>query len=244
MTDKSKNNVFITLDIETLPSTTEIEFKFFEKRPTIDDVPEHGSLKDAVRVKEYKEKKLSSMISEYYDHRNKAKEKAEEELRKEALVSYKGRIFCICYAKGDGEVQSVDAVSCGGEKQMLEQFLSEIKGYRTYNFCGQNVAFDLMFLFHRSLAHGLIELANIVRRDKGYSKDRDFDTQEMAGAGIEWKYRISLDNLCSLLNVPTSKDSMNGREVFDYYVAERYNDIIEYCKKDVIATRECYKILK
>ena len=70
---------------------------------------------------------------------------------------------------------------------MLLEFQEDIKRYKTINFVGHNLPFDLTFIFHRCLRYGLTELANIVRLDKGWTKGRDFDTQEMAFGGLIWK---------------------------------------------------------
>lgn len=245
MTDKSKTHALVFLDCETIPSTDDFEFSFNAQKPAMEDVPEHKSLKDEKKIEEYKANKYASMISDWEESKKKEKQKASEEHHKEGLCSYRGRILCISFAIGDGEIKSI---SCDGtaekERFMLLSFYNEIKDYKAVGFVGHNVNFDLLFIFHRCLSLGVKELANVVRRDHGYTKTRDFDTQEMASGGIEWKYRISLHNLCTLLGIETSKDEMDGSQVFDYYKKNKIEDIIRYCSKDVDRTRQCYYKLK
>lgn len=241
MSKKENTFALVTIDTETLPSQDTYSFK----EPTLEDVGEHGSLKDPENIAEWKKKKLEELKTKA----EATKKKLEKELRSEALVSYKGRILCISYAIGDGAIKTLDSTIDKkyfeeAEKDMLIMFYDSIKDYNAVGFVGHNLEFDLMFIFHRALAFGLKRLASIVRRDNGYSKGRDWDTMEMAGGGIVWKNKISLDNLCNLIKIPTSKDEMNGSEVFDYYLKGEIDKIRTYCEKDVLSTRLCYYKLK
>lgn len=236
------DNCVCFLDIETVPSEDSFSFEFNEPMPTIESVPEHGSLKDPSKIQEWKQTKLVSLVDEWKKAKQKAYDEAEKAWRMESLESFKGRIIVLCYAKGDGEVIKLD--SSKGEKEMLLEFSNDIKQYRTVNFVGHNIPFDLTFIFHRCLHYKLFDLANIVRVDKGYTKGRDFDTQEMAFGGLIWKGKISLHNLCKLLGVPTSKDDINGSEVLDAYLRGEIERIKAYCARDVAATRKCFYILK
>ena len=229
--DKSQTNAVITIDLESLPETD--TFNYAE--PTIDDVGENGTLKDPIKIAEWKEKKLAEL-------KEKTRKDAEEKHHDTGLVSYKGRIFCICYAINDEEPKVIDFLN--GEKEMLVAFNNDIKQYRTVNFVGVNLAFDLSFILHRAFHYRLFDLANIIRLDRGYTKGRDFDLMDLFFGAIVWKPKVSLDNMCKLMGVPTSKDKMEGSEVFKYYLEGRYNEIREYCKKDVIATRQLFKLLK
>jgi predicted PolB exonuclease-like 3'-5' exonuclease len=230
--DKSQTNAVVFLDIETVPSAD----SFTWEKPPRYLVGKHGSLKDPEKIKEWEEQKYKELC-------NKAKEDAEKEWRSESLKPYKGRIFCISYAIGDGEVKTINFLK--GEKEMLLEFYKDIAPYRTLNFVGVNVEeFDLLFLFHRSLHFSLMPLANLIRSDKGYSKDRNWDVMYMASGGLAWKYKISLDNLCNLLSIETSKDDINGSEVLDTYLKGEHDRICTYCAKDVDRTRRIFYILK
>lgn len=229
--EKENTNALVFLDVETLPERDE----FSHQEPTMEDVGENGTLKDPVKIAEWKDKKLKEL-------RDKSKKEAEERHHETGLVSYKGRIFCISFAIGDGDIRTVNFLN--GEKQMLVEFYEAIRKYKTLNFVGCNIAFDLCFILHRSLHFKLFDLANLVRADRGYTKGRDWDIMEMFYGGLVWKPKVSLDNICKLLGVPTSKDEMNGSEVFSYYLQGKYDEIQRYCEKDVDRTRKCFKILK
>lgn len=229
--EKSQTNATIYVDCETLAETDTFEYK----EPTIFDVGENGTLKDPVKIAEWKEKKLSEL-------KEKSLKEAKEKHHDTGLVSYKGRIFCICYAINEDDPIVIDCLN--GEKEMLLSFYEEIKQYRTLNFVGVNLAFDLSYLLHRSFHFGLFQLANIIRLDRGFSKSRDYDLMDLFYGGIVWKPKVSLDNMCKLMGVPTSKGEMDGSEVFQYYLDGRYDEIKQYCKRDVIATRKLFKLLK
>lgn len=242
MAGREFDNTIVFLDTETVPSEDKFFFTFKEPIPTINYVPEHGSMKDPTKIEEWKQTKLISLVDDWKKAKQKASDEAEKSWRSQALESYLGRVIVICYAKNDGEVIKLD--SSKGEKEMLIEFQEDIKRYKTVNFCGHNLPFDLKFIFHRCLHYGLTELANVVRLDKGWTKGRDFDTQEMAFGGLEWRGKISLHNLCKLLGVPTSKDDINGSEVLDAYLRGEIERIKTYCSKDVDRTRKCFYILK
>ena len=52
--------------------------------------------------------------------------------------------------------------------------------------------------------------------------------------------RIKLAELCEILGIPSPKDGIDGSQVWDYVQSGRIEEVAEYCKKDVIATREAY----
>ena len=56
----------------------------------------------------------------------------------------------------------------------------------------------------------------------------------------ERERRISLDRLCKVLGVPTSKGEMDGSKVWDAYQAGEYEKIATYCATDVEATRKVF----
>ena len=241
--DKQFTNINCYVDVETLPATDTFDFVFDELQPTLDDVPFSGSIKDETKQAEWRRNKLQSMIVEWEDKKAKAYEKAKEEHHKTGVVTYQGRIFCISYALGDGEIKTVDRRM--GEKEMLMAFYEDIKLYRIINFVGRRVQeFDLLFILQASFRNGLWELANKIRVDHGNARYRDVDIAELACGGLVWKYNISLHNICLLLGIPTSKDEMDGSEVYDYYLQGRFDEIRRYCERDVDRTRRIYYKLK
>ena len=53
----------------------------------------------------------------------------------------------------------------------------------------------------------------------------------------------SLDHIARHFGLPSPKEKMSGREVWDYYRSGRLDEILEYCKLDVETTREIYRRL-
>ena len=242
--EKENSNILLALDVETVPSTDSFEFVWDEKFPEMIDVPQNKRLTDPVKVSDWKCEKLTSMRDEWMTKKQKAYEEQEKEFRSEALCSYKGRILCMSYAKNTNwkNIKTIDFV--GGEKEMLQEFYNDIKQYSVVGFMGTNLKFDLMFIFHRALHFGLFDLANKIRCDRGYTKNRDIELMELAGGGLEFKYRISLDNICKLLGVKSPKDGIDGSKVFDYYLQGKIEEIKQYNRNDVSQLIECYNLLK
>jgi hypothetical protein len=243
--DQLHTSVLIALDVETISSKDSFEFSYNEPIPTYGMVPEHGSLKDPLKIEEYKQKKFSAMLDDYEKDKQKAREEAEKEWRQEGLCSYKGRIICMSYAKDSNwkNIKTIDFL--GGEKEMLQEFYNDIKPYGVVNFLGSNVKYDLLFIFHRAMHFKLYDLANEVRMDRGYNKTKIVELMDLASGNIEWKYRISLDNICKLLGVKSPKgNGIDGSKVLDYYLEGRLEEIKEYNRADVSQLIECYQILK
>lgn len=156
---------------------------------------------------------------------------AQQELwHKQATVSYKGRIVCAAWALGDAE----PTVVSGDEKDVTGKLYAAMQ--MAYHYIGHNVTFDLLFAAHSGIRHGfaigqLIE--SKTKWDKVYS-----DTMEMAGFGLEWHYKISLENLCKLCGIepPFGK----GSDVFAWHQAGDMASIEKHCLSDLVAMRNCF----
>jgi len=146
-----------------------------------------------------------------------------------------GRILCIGYAVDD---QSVDCLF-GSEKEILQKFWGIAKDADL--FIGHNVMdFDLKFIYKRSII-------NKVRpsRELNFARYRSnpiFDTmcewEKWGGRGC------GLHKLSIALGVASPKEEgIDGSKVYDYYIAGKADEIYKYCKRDVEATRSCYKIM-
>lgn len=243
--DRDSTSILLALDVETAPSTDSFEFIFEIPQPTEADVPDNGRLKDPIKIDEWKKEKLISMVSDWEKDKQKAWDEQNDAWRKQSLVSYQGKIICMSYAKSTNwkNIKTIDCVN--GEKEMLEEFYKDIKPYGVVQFLAANAKFDLLFLYHRALHFGLFELADCIRLDKGFSKYRIIELMDLASGGIEFKYRISLDNICKLLGVKSPKgNGIDGSKVCDMYLSGRLEEIKEYNRADVSQLIECYQILK
>ena len=152
-----------------------------------------------------------------------------------ALEGTFGRVCSIGMIKEGPQGIIQKDVFSGDEKQMLEQFWTAAQG--VWRFVGHNIwAFDLPFLYKRSIIHGVKPLTlNFAR----YRNVPIYDTM------MEWELwnfqnRQKLDTLAKVLRLPTSKDEMDGSMVADYFKEGRIAEINKYCMKDVELTRKVY----
>lgn len=160
------------------------------------------------------------------------KQEAQHELwLKEATISHKGRIVCAAWALGGDPVKVVS----GEERYVVGQLYGAMQ--LAYHYVGHNVTFDLLFAAHAGLRHGygIHKLFTAIKNrwDKNYT-----DTMELAFFGLEWKPKISLENLCKLCDVeaPWGK----GSQVFEWHQLGDFASIEKHCASDVIAMRECF----
>ena len=175
----------------------------------------------------------------------KAVEVADEKWRKTALDGSRGEIAVIGWAFGDEQTNAVyrDMRAADGEQDLLREFFLDLKdhitmlggSHRDVRFIGHNIeAFDLRFLFQRSVINGVRPPVSLT---PGRYSECLYDTMT---AWSGWQNRISLDNLCRALGVKSPKGEIDGSKVWDYVRDGKIEDVAEYCKGDVSATREAY----
>lgn len=238
------------LDIETLPSMQQGAFDAvladtvanFKAPSTL--TKEQAAIDLGITDKEtIKFKSKDSMINQWETElaATKSHEVAMQTYRKTALDGSKGSIFCIGFAINDMPASFMSSCQIG-EAEMLKSFFGHIAlmwdGIRPIEIIGHNVIdFDLRFIFQRAVILGIQPPSCLKLNPNRYDNDV-FDTMtKWAGYGN----RISLDNLCNALDVPTPKDGVTGATVYDYWLRGEFLEIAEYCKKDVEATRQVYK---
>lgn len=144
-----------------------------------------------------------------------------------------GQIFCIGYAIDDQESKIIS----GQEKEILQNWWQIARDANV--FIGHNIIdFDLPFLYKRSIVHK-VQPSQLLPVKK-FSTDNIFDT---AKEWSRWDYtaQTSLHHLAIVLGLPSSKDKMDGSQVYDFYLKKRHQNIYDYCKKDVELTRQIYK---
>lgn len=143
-----------------------------------------------------------------------------------------GRILCIGYAIDD---KPTDCIS-GDEKEMLRKFWGLAKDANL--FIGHNVMdFDLKFIYKRSV------ILNVrPSRELSFARYRSnpiFDTmhewEKWSGKGTGL-HRLSL----AMGMASPKEEGIDGSQVYDYFLTGKTDEIIEYCKRDVEATRKVY----
>ena len=163
------------------------------------------------------------------------KENMEQLYRDTAVSGDFGRIFCIGYALEDGQVQII----YGEEKKILEEWWKvAAKGDC---FIGHNIMeFDLRFIYKRSIVNRIKPCAKHL--NLSFARYRNFPIFDTMKEWEKWSNSyIALDALAKILQLPSSKDGgIKGSQVFDFFLAGKYKEIYEYCKRDVQLTRQVY----
>lgn len=180
-----------------------------------------------------------SLIKKFYEESKKKNYKKSPVLdfdgfyRSTSFSGEFGRIFCICYAVDDEKVESIS----GDEGEMLKKFWQIAKDADL--FIGHNVMdFDLRFIYKRSVILGVKPT-----KDLSFARYRNnpiFDTMK------EWEkwgsIGVGLHKLSIALGIESPKDEgIDGSQVYDFFLAGKTKEIIEYCIRDVEATRKVYK---
>ncbi|MGI6103062.1 MAG: ribonuclease H-like domain-containing protein [Patescibacteria group bacterium] len=145
-----------------------------------------------------------------------------------------GRIFCIGIAQDDQPAK----VLTGNEADILREFWRVAA--QAERVIGHHIiGFDLPFIIKRTTVHDIQMTTNL--RPLTAAAGRIFDTKR------EWDQgdgHTGLDQLAKIFDLPSSKQSMNGAMVYDYYQAGKYEEIYEYCRRDVELTRAIYRRLQ
>ncbi len=221
-------NLFI--DIETIPGQT----------PYIrEDIAVNITAPGQYKKQESIEKWLA-------DNRSTA---TDDQWRKTSFSGTLGEVICIGYALDDNDPVSVQRELGGSEADMIDAFFTNVKdqlGERTDGllnkpdmWIGHNITgFDLRFLWQRCVLTGAKPLFGIPIKAKPWD-DVIFDTMtEWRGIGA--KAGGSLQQICKAMSIET-KDDLDGSKVWDYVKDGRIDEVAEYCRKDVMRTREIYK---
>ena len=147
-----------------------------------------------------------------------------------------GRICAIAVIKENEKGTILKDVFSGNEKELLTKFCEAAKDAN--RFIGHNIwAFDLPFIYKRSIINGVKP-----RTDISFARYRNYPIYDTMMEWELWNMMKSqkLDTLAKILNLPTSKDEMDGSMVWDYYQQGKIAEICKYCMKDVELTRQVY----
>lgn len=208
------------LDIETLPAADE----------------SFGALKILHTKKKAKKKKECEDPGDF-----------EQYLLSTSFDGSFGRILCIAYAIDDEPVEVLNGD--GNEAEMLEKFWKIVDSismpsgngqWTDYGvqFIGHNVMdFDLRFIYQRSIVNRVKPAYEL-----NFARYRNYPVYDTMREWVKWaNIHIGLEHIALALGIPTPKDGIDGSQVFDFYKAGKVEEICEYCKRDVEATRAVYK---
>ncbi len=147
-----------------------------------------------------------------------------------------GRICCIAYVKElrDGTIEK--AILKGSEDEILTAFWQAARDVDL--FIGHNVLdFDLPFIYQRTMVRNIRPSVNL-----NFARYRNNPIYDTMKEWSKWAYNAGpkLDTLAKVLKLQTSKDVMDGSEVWQYYQDGKIDEIGAYCMKDVVLTRQVY----
>ena len=138
----------------------------------------------------------------------------------------------------------VDGFTCKARSEimLLREFWEGAQEYDTFvTFSGRN--FDLPFLLHRSLAHGIRPTRELMKYRFLSQQSAPFHIDLMDELTFYGAMRRqSLHLFCRAYGIPgVSENSMTGADVGSAYRAGQLADIVRYNTHDVRATTELYK---
>lgn len=175
---------------------------------------------------------LESQLQEVYERRRSNRSTSFGDfVRGTSLSGNWGRILCIGIALDD---QPVDILT-GDEPSILTAFWQLVAHQQL--FVGHNALdFDLPFIWKRSVVHGIRPSVQLTFQR--YQTSPIFDTMRIWD---QWGTpSTGLDQLARILGLESSKQGIDGSQVHDYYLANRLDEIYDYCKRDVELTRNVY----
>lgn len=167
-----------------------------------------------------------------------------------------GLIVSIAWAVGDDAPKSVRFTDHGQdfawnekageeEHEMLREIGKELCSISVPVLVSHNgKAFDWPFLC-KKFVQRWAKVPRVLRiHDKKPWEIVHQDTLELWAFGNLYNQKASLDSLCFMLGVPTPKGGgIKGPEVPRAFLEGRIQEIDEYCKRDVVALRECFNKL-
>ena len=167
-----------------------------------------------------------------------------------AVMAEFGKIICISmgYFTNDSKLRlRIKSFFGNDEKALLQDFLTTINKIENVNnswcFAGHNIKeFDIPFICRRLIINNIPLPAYLDFQNRKPWETNIVDTFQYWRFG-DYKNYTSLKLLAVALNVPSSKDDIDGSMVGELYWngndAERINSlkrIAVYCQKDVITT--------
>jgi len=210
-------NLFV-IDIETVPCFQRFEllsdeFKILWAEKISKTVPENLSLEDSYLLR-------AGILAEF------------------------GKIICISagYFYKNNNQQTcfkVKSISSDNEEEILHNFLQIVNSFQKRNtqfqFAGHNIKeFDIPYICRRLIINNVALPSYLHLHGAKPWEIEMVDTLQWWKFG-DYKNYISLNLLANVLNIPTSKNDIDGSKVREVYYEERDLDrIARYCEKDVI----------
>jgi DNA polymerase elongation subunit (family B) len=177
------------------------------------------------------------------------KGETEEELfSRSGIYAEFGKIVCISagkiYRKGEDRIFRVKSFYGSDEPALLKDFLRVLENFMAnpqHRICAHNgQEFDFPYIARRTLINGLKlpPVFDIAGAKPWEIRECLLDTLQLWKFG-DYKHYTSLDLLCTIFNIPTPKDDIDGSQVGDVFYKEAdYTRIARYCEKDTLAVAQ------
>jgi 3'-5' exonuclease len=172
-------------------------------------------------------------------------ESPEEIFDRSGIYAEFGKIICISagkiYRKGNERAYRAKSFFGNDEKELLRQFTDMLNAFTAnpmHKLCAHNgQEFDYPYIARRLLINGLNlpGILDIAGLKPWEVRDYLLDTMQLWKFG-DFKHYSSLDLLCTIFNIPTPKDDIEGSQVAEVYYKEgNLERIARYCEKDTFA---------
>jgi len=223
---------FLYLDIETIPS----------QRPEIKEeiaanITPPGNMSKAETIAKWEIETKPDVI--------------EKKWLETGLDGSFGEVISIAWQIIDNNIEGIIRKLDEPEKNLLVPF-NEVLNTIWHNFnsdvifVGFNILnFDLRFLWQRMLINGIQPHGSIFSalNNSKYNSDRYFDIM-LYWSGFSRQDWISQNKLCQAFGIESSKtDDIDGSKVWEHIKAGKYQEVLDYNKRDIEITRKLHKLL-
>ena len=223
---------FLYLDIETIPSQRpEIKAEIAES------ITPPGNMSKPETIAKWEIETKPEVI--------------EKKWMETALDGSFGEVISISWQFIDDNIEGIIRKLDEPEKNLLVPF-NEVLNTIWHNFnsdvifVGFNILnFDLRFLWQRMLINGIQPHGSIFSalNNSKYNSDRYFDIM-LYWSGFSRQDWISQNKLCQAFGIESSKtDDIDGSKVWEHIKAGKYQEVLDYNKRDIEITRKLHKLL-
>ena len=225
----------IYLDIETIPTQRDdIRDEFHDKAlEEARNAPPPGNYKKEEAIAKWRAGQVEA-----------APGKADELWRKTALDGGWGEIVVLGSAV-DASAINIDSRGnqVATEETLIRQFWSSLAkqvGQQRAVFVGHCIEFDLRFLHHRSVIHGIRPTVHLPYNSAPWRGDYVDTMYEWCGQ----RGSVKLTTLCRMLDIPVSDHDIDGSQVWDAWREGRVSEVEEHCMLDVERVRQIHRRLR
>ena len=131
------------------------------------------------------------------------------------------------------------------ESELLKDFWEGAGSYDTFvTFNGRS--FDVPFLLHRSVVHGIRPTVPLLGRRYLSQQTLPYhiDLQDELTFYGAMNRRPPLHLFCRAYGIESPKGEMGGEDIAELFLQKKFRDIAAYNARDVVATAELYELWK